>query len=166
MAQSLLKPNPRVAGSYLPRGATVYRVAALPGWIHPKTGAVRYGAFLRRQYPDGHSEPGVSVSESKQTAAVNLRQPHHGLIELSVSGVEDTCTASGLPRNLRVQADPVAKTDDGQHSDPSHALITGLPPYAPPDTGERQEAILAAKDLIRSAVIGFHPREGADSSGG
>ena len=43
-----------------------------------------------------------------------------------MAGIEDTCTESGAPRDLHVEADPVMATPEGQEADPWHALIIGL----------------------------------------
>jgi hypothetical protein len=133
----------RPAGTRLPDNATVFRGIRSSSWINRDTGQVQAVAFLRRT-----NEDALSVSESRQNAVSALRK-HYGIARLAVQAVRSVRTEGNSLLSLDVVADPVLEPPPG---DPWHALITGLPPWAPPGTEDAQLQQDAADALLAIAA--------------
>lgn len=129
-------PEHPLRGTSLPDDVEVYM--ALRNAAAGAGGRLSPEVFLLR-YPD---EEGISISESREGAIASQRETY-GVATMTVARIRSAKDIDGVPLGLDVIADP---TPD----DPSHALIIGVPPYAPRESGSRQPALDVADAIVRS----------------
>jgi hypothetical protein len=135
--------HPRPKDEPLPDDLNVYRGMRNRNWV--KRGKIQAAAFLRRQ----DNEPHLSVAEGAEYCVRGLRE-HFGIAELDTTRVRAVVDEEDEPLGLDVIADPLLVPEvPPEHENPYHAGITGVPPWAPPGTGDEQAALDAAVAIIR-----------------